>query len=567
MPYKDAAKRRQVQAESQARRRARAREDRLAHDAELTAALQREYDEFEYPADPIGALVRWSHDYLIVPPGHPKSGEPMTIPDFAEAYLRDAIAHRESLLCIARKNAKSAFVAVYVLGRLVGPIRIRGYRAGVVSVNEGKAKELHKQAQDIARASGVPMAETSKRIPRGGLKVYKKPAVLESVWGTVEILAADKAAGHASGFDDAIIDELGLLAERDRDLVNGMRSSVSAKDGRTISLTVRGTSPFVPELIRRKDDPDVAVHLYEAPQGCKLDDRKAWEDANPGLRAGIKSYGYMAATARLASVNAPDEPHFRLFDLNQKTDLTATRIVTLTQWERCEVLDEQALPERRGPFYLGVDFGGAASMTAAAAYWPNTGRLEGWGAFPDEVPLDVRGKSDGVENGYVLMHQAGELLVFEGYITPIAPFLSYVADALDGLRPRKVVSDRYRKTDGQQAVLDVGLMATWPWEYTPVGAGPQGGEDVRAFQKAVISRTMKVRKSLMWTQAIAQSKVQPDRNGNPGLDKSAKVARIDVLQAGVLAVGAAYRDGAKGPSRVGQWMAAAKELQEAEGAD
>ena len=66
----------------------------------------------------------------------------------------------------------------------------------------------------------------------------------ESPTGTVDILSADKSAGHASGFDDALIDELGLLGERDRALVNGLRTSTSAKDGRFLAISIMGDAPF-----------------------------------------------------------------------------------------------------------------------------------------------------------------------------------------------------------------------------------------------------------------------------------------------------------------------------------
>ena len=57
------------------------------------------------------------------------------------------------------------------------------------------------------------------------------PGRAESAWGTLEILSADKSAGHASGFDLVLLDEAGLLRERDRPLVDGLLSSVSARNG------------------------------------------------------------------------------------------------------------------------------------------------------------------------------------------------------------------------------------------------------------------------------------------------------------------------------------------------
>ena len=76
-----------------------------------------------WPTDPAGAVARWSRDVLKVPPGHPRSGEPMELPDYGVSFLADVFTHRESLLCVARKNSKSAIVAVLLLGlHLTGPL-------------------------------------------------------------------------------------------------------------------------------------------------------------------------------------------------------------------------------------------------------------------------------------------------------------------------------------------------------------------------------------------------------------------------------------------------------------
>ena len=226
-----------------------------------------------FPDDPAGAVAEWSERVLTVPPGHPLAGSPMKLPGYGVDFLRDVFSHRESLLCVARKNSKSSIVAVYLLARLVGPVRVAGYRAGVVSVTKEKAGELKRQCEEIAAASGLR-----------GLRFLRSPAPgrIEGPMGTVDVLAAERSSGHASGFDDAIIDELGILKERDRDLVNGMRAATSARDGRFVALTIYGDGPFVPEIIERREDPAVAVHFYQSEgRGCSrrspgVGSRQSW---------------------------------------------------------------------------------------------------------------------------------------------------------------------------------------------------------------------------------------------------------------------------------------------------
>ena len=109
------------------------------------------------PADPAGALCDWARDTLIVPPGHPNAGARLELPPYLLAFFKDALAEgcTESLNCVARKNGKSAAVAVLVLGYLVGPLRREGWRCALASLSREKAAEIKMQIESIATASGL----------------------------------------------------------------------------------------------------------------------------------------------------------------------------------------------------------------------------------------------------------------------------------------------------------------------------------------------------------------------------------------------------------------------------
>ena len=229
------------------------------------------------PKNPATALARWAKRRLKIPPGHPNSGKPLELPQYAVEFFRDALAPgvSESAACfVARKNAKSAAVAVLILGYLApdGPLRRRGWRAGIASVSKEKANELWQQCEDIARASELP-----------GISFGKVPRHVSSEWGRAEFLSADRTAGHSSGFDLAVCDELGLFPERGRALVAGLLSSTSTRDGRLLAISVVGDSPLSQEMIARAGDPATVVHLHQAGPDCRLDDEAAWAAANPTL--------------------------------------------------------------------------------------------------------------------------------------------------------------------------------------------------------------------------------------------------------------------------------------------
>ena len=478
----------------------------------------------KWPDDPADALARWSREKLKVPAGHPKAGEPMELPAFGVRFIADALAHRESLLCVARKSGKSAVIAVYVLGRLAGPLRTAGYRCGVTSVSREKASELWMQARDIAEASDLE-----------GLTFRKVPRRILGPSGRCEILSADRSAGHASSFDDAIIDELGLLAERDRELVAGMLSSVSAKNGRFMALSIRGDSPFTTELIGRREDPAVAVHHYRAPADCELDDRAAWAAANPSLGT-VKSADYMADAARRALAVPADAAAFRAFDLNQSLSPSRQMICSVADWKACET---DALPKRSGVAYVGWDIGGSASMTCAAALWPATGRMEAWCAFPDTPELRLRSISDGCRGQYQEMVRRGELRTYPGRVTPVSAFLADVAADLAGERVGMAGADRYRKAEARQALEAAGVRWPMAWRGTGASKSADGSPG-----------NLRVGESLAMRKAIADSALRFDPAGNPALSKGRSRGRIDLLSSAVIAAGLAKMHG---PKRRRRW--------------
>ena len=517
MPFASIEKRRAANREAQRKGRAAKRQ----RTAKVNPKAQ------PWPADPAAAVADWARRVLVVPAGHPLAGQPLVLPDFGVRFLRDVFSHRESLLCLGRKNAKSAVTAVLLLAHLAGPLRRAGWRAGVGSNSKGKAGELKDQMEAIAAASGL-----------SGLTFYKTPSPGRVVgqFGTVDILAADKGAGHASGYDLAIIDEIGLLAERDRAFVASMRSSTSAKDGRFVALSIHGSGPFVDEVLERRDDPAVAVHHYAAPEGCALDDPEAWAAANPGLGT-IKSLSHMADEARRVLATPADQNFFRAHELNLPQELARSVLVTVSDWRACTVADEGDMPPRRGGACLGFDLGGSTSMTGAVAVWPATGRMEVWAALPDVPSLMERGKADGVGSLYERMFGRGELRTYAGRVTDVGAFLRDVAEEVGPVR--RAGADRFRVAEGLQALDDA--RARWPmtWRGTGAHAKADGSHDVRAFQRAVISGRLRCVESVLVASALKEATVRTDEAGNPALYKARSHGRIDVVQAGVIACGLA----------------------------
>ena len=254
----------------------------------------------------------------------------------------------------------------------------------------------------------------------------------------------------------------------------------------------------------------------------------------------------MKDEARRVSVTIADQSSFRALDMNEAVDPSAHLLVSLSDWEACEV-DE--LPERSGPAYVGYDAGGSVSMTAAVVFWPDTGRFETYAAFPSVPDLKERGEADGAGEIYQRAHAAGRLQLHPGRVVDAVKFLLDLIDALQGADVRGFGCDRNRRAETAQALDDASV--TWPvtWRGTGAHAKADGSADVRAFQAFVVTQRIAAAAGDELLQlALSESEIRFDPGGNPALDKAKQNCRIDLAQAGVIAIGlASLARPARGP--------------------
>ena len=345
---------------------------------------------------------------------------------------------------MARKNAKSSVCAIYALSTRLRTVEAPWFPRRSVLDKRCKSGRIdppvrgnrHRQRAAIAARVGKP-----------GLFFRSRPNVgIETADGvTFEVLAADKTAGHSSGFSTVLCDETGLLQERDRPLLSGLRSSTSARDGKVLHITIRGDGPHVPELIERRTDPAVVVHVYEPPEGSDPCEPETWEYGNPGLAAGIKSRSYMVDRARFCANVPGDLGLFAAEDCNLEGSVSRTMICSVSDWNKL-LLGEP--PPRAGMAVVGFDAGSTDSLTAACVIWPDTGRMETYAAcgVSDDWTLIDRGRGDQVGSRYLDWHHSGELWAYSGRrVTPLGEFLRDLAGALDGAVVWQVGCDRFRK--------------------------------------------------------------------------------------------------------------------------
>jgi phage terminase large subunit-like protein len=172
-------------------------------------------------------------------------------------------------------------------------------------------------------------------------------------------------------------------------------------------------------------------------------------------------------------------------------------------------------------------------MTAAAFYWPETGRLEALGTFPSKPNLADRGANDGVQSRYLEMNQRGELSTLGEQTVPIAPWLIEVMAHIEGEPIAALVSDRYKQSELGEAIDRAGIRCPVIWR----GFGfKDGGEDCERFRRAAFDGKVQTSPSLLLRSAFADAVTLRDPANNLKLAKARSMGRIDAASATVIAV-------------------------------
>lgn len=473
---------------------------------------------------------------LRIPEG-PRAGEPLRLAEFQRRFVRGALGDGVHVAClsIGRGNAKTALASGLALGSVMGvwdrqprreiPIAARNRDQGKVAFNFvlgfiERLPEAERALFTIRRGSRLEVEYSG----RGGGLLRVIPADGKTILGGAPTLAVfDERAAWPREQGDA--------------LENAILSGLGKRNGRALIISTSApddTSTFSKWI----DDPPPGTYVQEhrpAP-GLPADDLESLLIANPGAAEGIgASPEWLVAQARRAIARGgPALSSFRNLNRNERVS-TEDRsvVVTIDEWLAAEVAPD-ALPPRAGPCILGVDLGGSRSMSAAAFFWPETGRLEAVGTFPATPSLADRGASDGVAGRYVEMHERGELFTLGDATVPPGPWLAEIVRRLDGETPACVVGDRFRHAEFQEAMRAAGL-ARVPFTWRGFG-WRDGSEDIERFRRALFDGDVKVTPSLVLRAAFADAVCLIDPAGNSKLAKGRSLGRIDPAAAAILAV-------------------------------
>jgi phage terminase large subunit-like protein len=474
----------------------------------------------------------------------PRAGKPVRLAPFQRSWVKKSLAKKTQIgiLSVARGGGKSTLSAGLALGHLVGAWGAEPRRQIIIAArSKDQARIAWQHAASFTETLPEELREriTLRRSPKLELEYEANdgPHVLTAI-------AAD--ARTALGLTPSLViaDERAAWPEgRGDDLEQSLVTSLDKRDGRLLMISTSAPNDQHP-FSRWIDNPPRGAHVAEfrpAP-GLPADDRESLKLANPGSTFGVgpKLSALEASAQRALDQGGHALNSFRLFNRNERIQ-AETRDLLLTTDEWLNVETDQP-PPRSGPCVIGCDMGGSASMSAAAFYWWQTGRLEVLGCFPGEPSLLNRGQADGVGSRYTEMHDRGELITLGDKTVPISDFMAHVMHRVQGEEISTLLADRYKAAELSEGINAAGVRVPVTWR----GFGfKDGGEDVERFRRAVYDGDVHCAPSLLMRSALADAVCMRDPSNNAKLVKARSSGRIDAVSAAVLAVAEGARQRAR----------------------
>ena len=444
----------------------------------------------------------------------------------------------DAALSIGRGNGKSGFCAGLAAAVVCPGAPLHGVRREVVCVASsfGQARIIYEDVLEYVRGLGHDLSDRSKWRRQDSANL----ATLEyrPTGARVRCIGSDPKRAHGLRPFLVLADE---PAQWENNKAEAMISALRTGLGKTPGsrLIALGTLPsdgshWFSQMIRDAGYSQLHAAAKEAP----IYRASTWERANPSLKFLPSLKAALKKEAAAAKRDGVVLQSFKSLRLNMGVaDVVDGVLLEASTWAGIE-----GEAERAGEYVLGLDLGGSTAQSAAAAYWPQSGRLEGFAVFPEHPSLATRSTNDGAGNLYSECYRRGELLLHGDRVSDIRELLS---EALErwGL-PAGIVADRFKKAEliGHLNALglDVGVVIR--------GMGfRDGAEDVRGFQLAALDGHLTPVKSLLLRASMSEARLVGDVAGNWKLAKGSEGtrrarAKDDVVAAMILAVAVGRRE-------------------------
>ena len=480
---------------------------------------------------------------LVITQGR-HTGERFTLLPWQRRFLRGAFRDgvMDAALSLARGSGKTTFTAAIASATVdVGGPLVQPRASNVVVASSFLQAKI---AFDHVLAFLEPTLAKYGRGPKGRYRVNDtvNSAMIKDTVSGASLRCIGSDAQRMMGNAPALVlaDELAFWPAGNVDAMISALSTSRGKipDSRVLYLGTRAASglhPFEKMLLPGGCD---YRQSHQADPSDNPFSIKTWRKANPGLDHMPDLLAAIRKEAGKAAKDGEALASFRSLRLNQGvSDTRESWLLDPDTWASIERADTP----RMGKYYLGIDLGENASMSCAAAYWPDTGALQAIGVFAEQPGLLDRGHNDGVGELYVRAAERGELFQAGELVSDPAELLRLALDTWG--RPFKIVCDTWRK-DKLKEILGNAKFPATAIEVRRHGF-LDGGADIREFRDAALDGHLFPFPSLLLRSAVAEARIIVDAGGNSKLTKSGagrrRSARDDAIAASIICVAVGRR--------------------------
>ena len=368
----------------------------------------------------------------------------------AAAFPPGRVCHRARAwpLCqSAAATAKTALVAGIACAALEGPLAVPRAETVIVASSFSQATIAFEHV--IAFLGDRAMDRDRYRLWQSGQLARIQD---RSTGAMVRCLGSDPRRAHGLAPSLILADEPAQWPESTGErMVTALRTALGKiPDARFIALGTRpaGTGHWFAKALA--GGADYSQSHAAAPADPPFQ-RRTWKKANPSLDFMPDLESTIRREAGHARTDPALFPGFRALRLNGGTaDHEESMLLDAGTWDAAE--GDRA---RAGPVTWGCDLGTSAAMSAIAAFWPESGRLESVAAFPHEPPLSERGLRDGVGGLYQRCGERGELILSGQRAVDLGGLLREALDRFG--RPARIVADRWREAELRDALDAAGV--------------------------------------------------------------------------------------------------------------
>lgn len=475
--------------------------------------------------------MRFCEAYCCAPEGK-LVGKPIELADFQEAFfysVYDNVAITiEAQLSMARKNAKTATIAMVALVHLVGPEAKQNSQIVSGARSREQASQVYNYASKMVNLSAK--LRTIVRIIPSSKTLIGLPLNVE-----YRALSAEGSTAHGLSPILAILDEVGQVRGPQDDFIDAITTAQGAHENPLlIMISTQAANDADLFSIRLDDaeqsqDPRIVSHVYAADKDAELLDKKAWKAANPALGL-FRSLDDLAEQAKKAARMPSAENTFRNLSLNQRVS-TVSPFISGDVWKSC---GGKLLDFGSAPVWCGLDLSARTDLTALVVI----GKIAGvWHIQPHfwtpENGLSDRSKRD--RSPYDVWARQGYLHTTPGSTVDYEYVAQDIGAILANLDVRNIAYDRWRIGLLQKEFDELGITL-------PLVEHGQGFKDMSPALDTLEAELLNGRVAHgmhpVLTMCAANAVVSKDAAGNRKLDKHKATGRIDGLVALAMAFGA-----------------------------